>query len=283
MGSGRLKPIMSGNASKRARDIDRATTATALDRAYSDGQMTYEEHRLRTEKARTAVTLSDLRALTDDLQSDVDLPEPPPRHYEPKRRVLYALVAVVAVAVGLTVFLLDSRAEDEPILAAAPTTSLTSSSTSAPEIPDGVTPIVARPFVFDTAAGLDDFRRQYVTRFGSAEVISVSIRLADQRADIYRFGADRAVEDVTVDGGFDPGLYSSPSLNDAATFDWTSVDHTLVANLLAGVPQSLGNPEAVVERLTIDNRERPEIEFRTSDSSGRIVYDFAGNTIGIYK
>lgn len=272
---------MSENASKRAREIDRATTATALDRAYSDGQMTYEEHRLRIERCRAAITLRDLRALTDDLQSDVDLPEPPPRHYEPKRRVLYALLAVIVVAVGLTVFLLDSRAEDEPILAAAPTSS-TSTPVPEVEVGEGVTPIVARPFVFDTAAGLDDFRQQYIDRFGSSEIISVRIQMADQRADIYRFDADRAVEDVTVYGGFDPGPYSSSSLNDAATFDWMSLDHTLVANLLAGVPQSLQSPDAVVESLTVDNQEQPEIEFRTV-SSGRIVFDFAGNTVGIYR
>ena len=269
---------MSGYASKRAREIDRATTATALDRAYSDGQMTYEEHRLRIERARAAVTLSDLRALTDDLQSDVDLPEPPPRHYEPKRRVLYALFAVIVVAVGLTVFLLDSRADDEPILAAVPT----SSPTSVAEVADGVTPIVARPFVFDTAAGLDDFRQQYLDRFGSSEVISVSIRLIDRRAAIYRFDANRAVEDVAVYGGFDPGPYSSTSLNDAGTFDWMSIDNALVANLLAGVPQSLGSPEAVVETITIDNQERPEIEFRTAES-GRVVFDFTGNPIAVYR
>ncbi len=264
-------------ASKRARDIDRATTATALDRAYSDGQMSYEEHRLRSERARGAVTLSDLRALTDDLQSDADLPEPPPRHYEPEHRVLYALLAVIVVAVGLTLFLLDSRADDEPIAGAVPT------STQPPvvAVADGVTPIVARPFVFDTAVGLDDFRARYLEQFESSEVISVSIRFADERADIYRFDADRAVEDVSVSGGFEPRLYSSSSLNEAGTFDWTAIDHTLVADLLAGVPESLGNPNAVVDSLTIDNQERPEIEFRTD--SGRIVYDFAGNPIAIYK
>ncbi|MDV8021134.1 DUF1707 domain-containing protein [Rhodococcus sp. IEGM 1330] len=273
---------MSGNASKRAREIDRATTATALDRAYSDGQMTYEEHRLRIERAGAAVTLSDLRALTDDLQTDVDLPEPPPRHYEPKRRLLYALLAVIVVAVGLTVFLLDSPADDEPILAAVPTSSPTSSPTSVVEVADGVTPIVARPFDFDTAAGLDDFRQQYVDRYETSEVISVSIRLVDQRADIYRFDANRAVEDVSVDGGFDPRLYSSSSLDEAGTFEWMSIDHALVANLLAGVPESLGNPAAVVETISIDNQERPEIEFRTAES-GRIVFDFAGNAIAVYK
>ncbi|MCZ4517336.1 DUF1707 domain-containing protein [Rhodococcus ruber] len=270
---------MAEYSSKRARDIDRATTATALDGAYSDGQMTYEEHRLRIERARAAVTLSDLRALTDDLQSDVDLPEPPPRHYEPKRRVLYALLAVIVVAVGLTVILLDSRTDDEPVQGAEPTSA---TPTSAVEVADGVTPIVARPFVFDTAAGLDDFRARYLDQYKSSEVISVSIRFSDERADIYRFDADRAVEDVSVSGGFEPRLYSSSSLNDAGTFDWTTIDHTLVANLLAGVPESLGNPNAVVNNLTIDNQERPEIEFRTADSS-RIIFDFAGNPIAIYR
>ncbi|WP_032402753.1 DUF1707 SHOCT-like domain-containing protein [Rhodococcoides fascians] len=271
---------MAENSSKRARDIDRATTVTALDRAYSDGQMTYEEHRLRIERAGTAVTLSDLRALTDDLQSDVDLPEPPPRHYEPKRRVLYAILAVLVVAVGLTVILLDSRADDEPVEVAVPTSAATP--ISAVEVADGVTPIVARPFVFDTAEGLDDFRARYLEQYKSSEVISVSIRFNDERADIYRFDADRAVEDVSVSGGFEPRLYSSSSLNDAGTFDWTTIDHTLVANLLAGVPESLGNPNAVVNNLTIDNQERPEIEFRTADSS-RIIFDFAGNPIAIYR
>ena len=59
----------------RARDIDRALTATVLDSAYADGQLTFDEHRLRSERARVAITLRDLRRLVSDLQIDVDLPE----------------------------------------------------------------------------------------------------------------------------------------------------------------------------------------------------------------
>ena len=59
----------------RAREIDRALTATVLDSAYADGQLTFDEHRLRSERARVAITLRDLRRLVSDLQIDVDLPE----------------------------------------------------------------------------------------------------------------------------------------------------------------------------------------------------------------
>jgi hypothetical protein len=273
---------MSDDPSKRARDIDRAVTATALDRAYSDGQLTFEEHRLRTERASAAVTLSDLRALTSDLQSAVDLPEPPPRHREPKHRTLLALTGVVVVSTGLTLFLLRLGSDDEPVVTAAAPSSISPSPTPVIAAADGVTPIVARPFVFDTTAGLDDFRDRFRQRFGSTEVIAVSIRLVDERADIYRFDASRAVENVSVYGGFEPSPYSSSSLNDAGTFDWMSIDHALVAGMLGGVGQTLENPNAVVESLTIDNQERPEIEIRTT-GSGRVIFDFAGNPIAIYR
>ncbi len=69
--------MTSGN--RRARDIDRSLTCTALDRAYAEGQLDFDEHRTRVASAMRAKTLGQLRALTGDLQSDDPLPEPRPR------------------------------------------------------------------------------------------------------------------------------------------------------------------------------------------------------------
>lgn len=53
----------------RAKDSDRQDTCAILDTALNDGQLSEQEHRERVSAATNAVTLGDLRALVDDLQS----------------------------------------------------------------------------------------------------------------------------------------------------------------------------------------------------------------------
>lgn len=53
----------------RARDLDRADTASVLDAAYAEGQLEAGEYHDRVAAARTAKTLGDLSDLTADLQS----------------------------------------------------------------------------------------------------------------------------------------------------------------------------------------------------------------------
>lgn len=262
----------------RARDIDRALTATTLDTAYADGQLTYDEHRLRTERARVAVTLSDLRRLASDLQQDVDLPEPPPRKAaRPKYRVALAVVllALVLLATGVVVFLATRDTQEQEDALATPRTALQGD----------VAPIVARPFVLDTAAGLDDFRARYVDRFGSDRVLEVYIDVGDARADVYRPALDGRRERVFVSGGFQVSRETYPPEETEVPFDWSLVDSAAVAGLMAAAPDAVGVPDAEVETVMITNdRAVPEVAVTAYDADrrgGRVVADFAGNIVSV--
>ncbi|WP_338887878.1 DUF1707 domain-containing protein [Rhodococcus sovatensis] len=264
----------------RARDIDRALTATALDTAYADGQLTFGEHRLRTERARTAVTLDELRRLVTDLQLDVDLPEPVTGRSAPTPRVLLALGSVVIVAAGLALFFATRDDGVEVAAVAAPVPSPVES-VSMP-LPDNVTPIVARPFVFDTAAGLDDFRARFIERFGSSEVLSLSLQVdEDSRADVYRLNDDGRVERIMVSGGFEPQKDTSLPEEGQLGFDWNLLDSAVVAAVIAGAPETVGAPQGVADWVNIDNDEgeqRISVSVSVPDlSGGRVETDFAGN------
>lgn len=272
----------------RARDIDRALATTALDNAYADGQLTFDEHRLRTERARVAATLSDLRRLVADLQIDVDLPEPAVRDASPRHRVLIALGSVVILAAGLAVFF-ATRNDDATPATAPIATSVAPTTTFVPmDLPDNVTPIVAKPFVLDTPAGLDDLRARYIERFGTSEVLGVSIQPDDDnRADIYRISADGRRERVFVQGGFE--VYGTTDLLDPTEnpFDWTLVDSTVVAGLIAGAPDAVGVPDAVVDYVNIQNgRAGQRISVTATDPDrrgGNVEADFAGNIVRVNR
>lgn len=271
----------------RARDIDRATTATALDEAYADGQLSFEEHRLRNERARGAVTLSELRRLLTDLQLDVDLPDPVVRRSTPKPRILLALGSVVIIAAGLSVFF-ATKGTGENVSTPAETPSVAAPVeapvAAAPVLAD-VTPIVARPFDFDTAEGLEDFRNRYVERFASADVVEVNLQPADGRADVYRLTEEGRVQRVMVSGGFEPQSDTKPLGEDQRVFDWAMLDSSVVAGVVAGAPQSIGAPDGVSKYVTIDaddDEQRISISVYVDDSSGGYVEtDFAGNPISV--
>ncbi|WP_245819709.1 DUF1707 SHOCT-like domain-containing protein [Rhodococcoides yunnanense] len=267
----------------RARDIDRARTASALDEAYADGQLSFDEHRLRNDRARGAVTLAELRALVTDLQLNVDLPDPEPRSARPKPRVVLALGSVVIIAAGLAVFFaMNSHSEDLPTPAPTPSASVP---TAAAPLLDDVVPIVARPFDFGTAEGLDDFRNRYIERFGDADVIEIDLQPADQRASIYRLDDDGRVQRVMVSGGFEPQSDTDVLDEDKRVFDWTLLDSTVVAGVVAGAPQSIGASDGVSKYVTIDDdagEQRISISVYVDDSNGGYVEtDFAGNPITV--
>lgn len=266
---------MAGRPDVRARDIDRALAATALDNAYADGQLTFDEHRLRLDRARVAETLSDLRRLGADLQVDVDLPEPEPRRAPPRGRIFVALGSVVIIAVGLSLFF-ATRDDGPEVAEVAEVAAASPKPRVSMPLPEGVTPIVARPFVFDTADGLDDFRSRYIERFGSSEVLELSIQVdADNRADVYRVSDGRRMR-VFVSGGFE--VDASTGILDPAEqpFDWNLVDSNVIAGLIASTPDTVGVPDAIPDWVTIDNGRIIVTAYDADLRGGRVEADFAG-------
>lgn len=271
--------------SLRARDIDRALIATALDKAYADGQLSFGEHRLRSERARASVTLDELRPLITDLQLDVDLPDPVSNRSAPKPRVLLALGSVVIIAVGMALFFATKDEDPVVAVAAAEPSEIPSVPAAVPPVsmplPDTVTPIVARPFVFDTAAGLDDFRARYIERFGSSEVLELNIQPVDRRADVYRLDENGRVQRIMVSGGFGPQADTDLPEEDQLVFDWNTIDSAVVAGVIAGAPQSVGAVDGVAKYITIENdggEQSISVSVDAPDTNGgRIETDFAGN------
>ncbi|NEW46075.1 DUF1707 SHOCT-like domain-containing protein [Nocardia cyriacigeorgica] len=68
----------------RARDLDRAHTASVLDAAYAEGQLGADEYHDRTAQARAAKTVGQLSALVDDLQTPSAAHMPGPRRFAPR-------------------------------------------------------------------------------------------------------------------------------------------------------------------------------------------------------
>ncbi|MGN7132195.1 DUF1707 SHOCT-like domain-containing protein [Rhodococcoides corynebacterioides] len=263
----------------RARDVDRAVTAAALDRAYADGQLTFDEHRARSASARSARTVGDLHALVSDLQSDVPLPEPetPRRARRPRRR--WPLIAAVVAVVALGSWLLLGRDEDP-----APSSALVAAA-PAPDLPPDVAPIVARPFVFDTAAGLAEFRDRWIERFGSPGIYSMYIDLGDGRASVTRPVEAGRQQQVNVMGGFDPSSSTSEPSDSERTLDWTTLNVDALAGHLAGAPTSLGRPDGVVDTVNLRNFGTPEIRLDVVDARGEgvgtVVVDPAGAVVAV--
>src|SRR6478752_1657384 len=101
------------NSRMRARDLDRTTAIDALDRAYADGQLGYEEHSARMANARAAKTLGELHSLISDLQLSTDLPEPPPVPRRRQRRLRWWVVAGLIIVAGAGVLIWATTGSDD--------------------------------------------------------------------------------------------------------------------------------------------------------------------------
>ncbi|KQU35915.1 MULTISPECIES: DUF1707 domain-containing protein [unclassified Rhodococcus (in: high G+C Gram-positive bacteria)] len=253
----------------RARDIDRAVVATALDTAYADGQLTFDEHRSRVAAARTATTLGDLHALAADLQADVPLPEAVRPAPGPSRRPVIVGLLVVVLVLGVAV-VLAVRGSDAP---SSPSVTAPSSSVGPGATAAGTaTPIVARPFVFDTPEGLADFRDRWITRFGDPEVTELVLYPSDDRASLTRLAESDRVRDVSVRGGFEESTATSPRETDELPFDLTVLDVAALAGLMAGSASFVEVPDASVTHVIVRNEGVPEVLVYAADADGRGGY-----------
>lgn len=260
----------------RARELDRTTAVDALDRAYADGQLSYDEHRTRVEGAGASKTLGELHALVSDLQLDTDLPEPPPvpRRRRSNRLLLAAVVVAglaIAGAVGLIVFASTGGGESS-------TATGTAAQPAAPlaPVPTDVTPIIAPPAVFDTPDGLRRFIAEYTKRFGDTIVVDASIYPEGKYANATRAIASDRKQAYNYRGGFE--LSGPPTrLNNEPPIDLATVNVDALAAMLAQMPQLIGVPDATVGHASIDvGADGPRISIYANNEAGESGYVVIG-------
>ncbi|MFH5208775.1 DUF1707 SHOCT-like domain-containing protein [Antrihabitans spumae] len=258
----------------RARDIDRAIVCTALDNAYSDGQLSFEEHRSRIGKARAAVTLTDLKALVSDLQASVDLPpaQSTVRLSSAQSRgrtplIVAGAVGVVALVVG-TVLVASRGSDDDPAPAASAASSTSSvvATTTVP-VPSGVVPIVAPKTDFTTAAGISSFRDLYRERFGDTIADEVDMYPDGIYAVMERGeGEPNRMRRWTFQGGFSPGDLEARK-PDQPVIDLAAVDVEALVRLIADAPAAIGVADAKISHIGL-----------RTDGGGPAVYIYLNNS-----
>ena len=265
---------MAKQSGLRARDIDRSTTATALDNAYADGQLSYEEHRLRLERARAAVTLGELDALVADLQVRTAMP---PRAVPSARRgpgvgVLRWAVATVGLLAlaALVWFVVRTTPEDDEPVAAATTTTTTTSS-----YPAEVTPIFAPRVDFAAAAGYEQFVDLYRARFGDTISDNLNINIENGYASFTRAEELDRERDFTFRGGFDTGDLAARETNTQVIDIATVSPETYAALLQQAVERTALRDAYVTHVMMRTGRTGPEISVYVTNNVSENEYIIA--------
>ncbi|MGU3436255.1 DUF1707 SHOCT-like domain-containing protein [Actinomycetes bacterium M1A6_2h] len=260
-------------ATLRARDIDRAASAGQLDAAYADGQLDYDEYRRRVDCARAATTVGELDALNVDLQTIEPLPEVRPLGHRRSRKPLAIVAVAVVIAAGAVVGARELAGERGRI------------GTSELRQAD-VVPIVATPFSFDTAAGLANFRTQYLARFGDPNVLAVYMDVTDDTALVERVTPDGRGQRIEVNAGFD---VSGDTVSTAGRpiVDWNTLDTDALARRISEAPTQLGRPSAAVDTVNMSfdaasGRPVVRIDVRENNNGvGAVVVDLSGAVISV--
>ncbi|HEY5852801.1 MAG TPA: DUF1707 domain-containing protein [Aldersonia sp.] len=265
----------------RARDTDRNAAVAALDNAYADGQLGYEEHSSRVSAARAARTIDDLHGLTSDLQLTVDMPEPAPLHPRGGRaRPWVVLGAAVAAMVAGVVFYASTRGDaDTAAVAERSTVSVPTN------LPTDASPIVAPPVVLDTPDGLRAFVDQYRTRFGDTMAVRVLVYPDDEYGSVTRVVEASRTQDYSYRGGFDKS--GSPgSSRDVTPIDLATLNVDALAGLMAGAGQTVGVPDATVSHVSLENDgSGPTMSIYAGNEfseSGYLKASFAGDIVAVY-
>lgn len=248
----------------RAKDSDRDITCKALDAAFSEGQISTEEHRQRITVATGAQTLGELNGLVSDLQiAALPLHVLTPR---PQQRRWPAIVVAVVVAAGI--------GAGVGVYATRP----------APPDPgavnDGVAPVVIAPTKLFSVPGLSGLLDQMRAKFGDTNGIELTVRATN--ASLVRIEPADPELPITYpyqggfrDGGAMPGTWRNVRIGDLSRFDPAKV-----IGVMRGAPQTLNVPNAgdggtvMVIKPTEDGVDIT-ITISEKDRTGRMV--LAGN------
>lgn len=254
---------MRGNPAPRlrARNSDRAGVRELLDTAYTEGQLSADEHRQRAEAAERARTLADLDRLVRDLQVRGSMRDrlPVPAAEHTRRWIAGLAVAAIVVAGGVV----------------------------ASRITDSATAADARPDSPLSAAGLARIVADLHAEYGDATVDDMTVH-ADyaviERAEPGAPGLSRNLryEDGLDDNGTSPGR--TPG---TVPVDLDALDVRAVSGLLLGAPQSLRviTPDSTFVTIKAEDHG-PAVTIHLSDQragrSGYMTVGLDGEIVSVY-
>lgn len=264
----------------RAKDSDRDDVCRILDGALADGQLSGEEHRQRVSAATRAVTLGELHALVDDLQTDSSPVQLPTLRRTVKFGGRSAAVAALAalgaaVLVGMGIGWGVYGDTSSPL-----------SFTADPGAkPDGVTPVVLTPpRQLHSLGGLTGLLEQARRKFG--DTVGYRLVVYPDYASLTRPdpAEPRRELNYSYRGGWsDPS--SSPATSGAVTADLGRFDPKVTVGILRGAPETLGIKPADVKStyLIVEPAQDPtapeavSLSVYVSSDYGSGYIEFAGD------
>ncbi len=262
----------------RARDVDRAWVMARVDEAFTDGQLTVDEHLERIARARSAVTIAELDAVLGDLQ----LPDVRPAAH---RRARWRTGAAVALAVVVAVI--------------AVVTGVVAWRGSSTRAPTGVTATVGTERLVGgpmfAQAGMDEVVRALRTKFGTTVIEGVHfyrdraiVRVPEAASPVggawYTYSLGGAFHDREVYGGL--SVSSDPALR----VDLARLDTRRLAELIAAAPGKLGISDATVPatvpfRVTVGGDDGGQVWMGVNAQAldSHLVAGLDGTIFGVHR
>lgn len=250
---------------------------TVLDTALADGQLHHAEYRERVQKAQNAATLSELAAITDDLQLDTAAAPAPAHRYQ---RLLVVAGALAATAVAMAAF---SVIDASPTRQAAPTAAAPAESSS---------PLVSGALL--KADGLREITNATRARFHTTVVLGVHIYGDNAQLHMPDPSSPTGLTyyDYSAGGRFhNPQVYGGTSVNSghAGAIDLARINVDAVAALISSAPERLGLTPANAGndhfRVTIRGDDGGEIWMGVNNNNldSHLVADLTGTIKGIHR
>ena len=230
-------PLAGGaTTTTRAKDSDRQDTCKILDNALNDGELSMEEHRQRVSPATNAVTLGDLQALVDDLQTEstaLRVPAIMSRAKSPR----FGAWGVLAVAVVVSVLL----GVDIGWGLYGNTSSPLDFTTDPGAKPDGVGPVVLTPPTqLHSVGGLTGLMGQTRKRFGDTMGFRLVVYPTYAVLDRPDPSDDRRVLAYDYRGGWgDPTSSAKSGADGPVAVDLGKFDIAAAVGVMRGAADSL--------------------------------------------
>lgn len=234
----------------RARDIDRAETATVLDAAYAEGQLGADEYHDRLAQVRAARTLGELAESTADLQGACPGPVVPRPVRSGGRGRYFAVLGAAALAVAFGTFTLTHR-EAGPMADPPPAPPEAAQPVSYAAL-DTVEPrVIATPDLV-SGAGVAHFIATYRATFGDTVADEVTLYPAHARVVRALPGQPNRKVSYTYRGGFRQDSEVTTRAPDTPTVDLAAVDSAAIGAAADSATAVTRVPDGLVSMIEVE-------------------------------